>query len=149
MSRITSTERWSKPYYGVQHLGTLSTSKRWCTVEDRDGFALLFRFVPDARTAWRDVWLGGAVTAVLLNGGQWAISQYLAKAAVGSPYGAAGSVVVLLVWVYYSAVIVFVGAEFTQQWAVQRGRGTVPDPHAKRGNPATPKVAASGANARH
>jgi membrane protein len=104
-------------------------------------FALLFRFVPDARTRWRDVLLGGAVTAVLFHAGQWAISQYLARAAVGSPYGAAGSIVALLVWVYYSAVIVFVGAEFTQQWAVRRGGGTVPEPHAKRGNPAVPRPA--------
>jgi membrane protein len=107
-------------------------------------FALLFRYVPDARTAWRDVWLGGAVTAVLFHAGQWGISQYLAQAAVGSPYGAAGSVIVLLLWLYYSAVIVFVGAEFTQQWAVLRGRGTVPAAHARRGHAAPRRGAALG-----
>jgi membrane protein len=101
-------------------------------------FALLFRFVPDARTAWRDVWLGGAVTAVIFHVGEWAIGQYLARGTVGSPYGAAGSVVVLLVWVYYSSIIVFAGAEFTQQWAVRRGRGTAPEPHARRGHEHAP-----------
>ena len=104
-------------------------------------FALLFRFVPDARTAWRDVWLGGAVTAVIFHVGEWAIGQYLARGAVGSPYGAAGSVVVLLVWVYYSSLIVFAGAEFTQQWAVRRGRGTVPEPHARPGHEHSPRRA--------
>jgi uncharacterized BrkB/YihY/UPF0761 family membrane protein len=67
--------------------------------------------------------LGGAVTAVLFHAGQWAISQYLARAAVGSPYGAAARSSALLVWVYYSAVIVFVGAEFTQQMGRARGGG--------------------------
>jgi len=97
-------------------------------------FTLLFRYVPDARTSWRDVFLGGAITAVIFHVGEWAIGQYLSKGAVGSPYGAAGSVIVLLVWVYYSALIVFLGAEFTQQWAVRRGRGTVAAPHAKKGH---------------
>jgi membrane protein len=102
-------------------------------------FAALFRFVPDARTGWRDVLLGGAVTAVLLQAGEWGIGQYLGRSTVGSPYGAAGSVIVMLVWVYYSAIIVFLGAEFTQQWAVSRGGGTVPEPHARRGATVDPR----------
>ena len=106
-------------------------------------FTLLFRYVPDARTSWRDAALGGAVTAVVFHVGEWAIGQYLARGAVGSPYGAAGSVIVLLVWVYYSSLIVFFGAEFTQQWAVRRGRGTTPERFAKRGHPAAARAIAA------
>jgi uncharacterized BrkB/YihY/UPF0761 family membrane protein len=85
------------------------------------GFALLFTYVPDAEVRWRDVWLGGLVTAVLFTLGKTAIGYYLGQASAGSAYGAAGSMVVLLVWVYYSALIVFFGAEFTQAWATQHG----------------------------
>jgi membrane protein len=93
------------------------------------GFALLFKYVPDAEVRWRDVWLGGVVTAVFFTVGKTAIGYYLGQASVGSAYGAAGSMVVLLVWVYYSALIVFFGAEFTQAWATQHG-GVAPMPHA-------------------
>jgi membrane protein len=96
------------------------------------GFALLFKYVPDAEIRWRDVWLGGLVTAVLFTVGKTAIGYYLGHASVGSAYGAAGSMVVLLVWVYYSALIVFFGAEFTQAWATQHG-GVAPQPHAVAG----------------
>jgi membrane protein len=96
------------------------------------GFALLFTYVPDAEVRWRDVWLGGVVTAVLFTLGKTAIGYYLGQASVGSAYGAAGSMVVLLVWVYYSALIVFFGAEFTQAWATQHG-GVAPQPHAVAG----------------
>jgi membrane protein len=78
------------------------------------GCALLFTYVPDAEVRWDDVWLGGFVTAVLFTVGNTAIGYYLGRASVGSAYGAASSMVVLLVWVYDSALIVFFGAEFTQ-----------------------------------
>jgi membrane protein len=96
------------------------------------GFALLFKYVPDAEIRWRDVWLGGLVTAVLFTLGKTAIGYYLGHASVGSAYGAAGSMVVLLVWVYYSALIVFFGAEFTQAWATRQS-GVAPQPHAVSG----------------
>jgi membrane protein len=95
-------------------------------------FALFFTYVPDAEVRWRDVWLGGVVTAVLFTMGKTAIGYYLGQASVGSAYGAAGSMVVLLVWVYYSALIVFFGAEFTQAWATRHG-GVAPQPHAVAG----------------
>jgi membrane protein len=95
-------------------------------------FALFFMYVPDAEVRWRDVWLGGLVTAVLFTLGKTAIGAYLGHASVGSAYGAAGSMVVLLVWVYYSALIVFFGAEFTQAWATRQG-GVAPQPHAVSG----------------
>jgi membrane protein len=96
------------------------------------GFALLFTYVPDAEIRWRDVWLGGIMTAVLFTIGKTAIGYYLGYASVGSAYGAAGSMVVLLVWVYYSALIVFFGAEFTQAWATRHG-AVAPQPHAVSG----------------
>src|ERR671931_1932762 len=95
-------------------------------------FALLFTYVPDAEIRWRDVWLGGLITAALFTLGKTAIGYYLGQASVGSAYGAAGSMVVLLVWGYYSALIVFFGAEFTQAWATRQG-GVAPQPHAVSG----------------
>src|SRR5919199_4462991 len=92
-------------------------------------FALLYMYVPDAEIGWRDVWLGGFITAVLFTIGKTAIGFYLGQASVGSAYGAAGSLVVLLVWVYYSALIMFFGAEFTHVWAT-RHHEVAPEPHA-------------------
>ena len=80
-------------------------------------FAAIFRFLPDVRPAWRDVWLGAVFTAVLFVIGKFGLSIYLGKAAIGSSYGAAGSLVILLFWVYWSAHILFFGAEFTQVYA--------------------------------
>jgi membrane protein len=80
-------------------------------------FAAIFRILPDLKISWHDVWLGAVFTAVLFVLGKWGLGVYLGKAAIGSSYGAAGSLVVLLVWVYWSAQIVFFGAEFTQVYA--------------------------------
>lgn len=77
-------------------------------------FAVIFKYVPDIRIAWRDVWIGAALTAALFTLGKLAIGLYLGHSAFSSTYGAAGSLVVVLVWVYYSAQILFFGAEFTQ-----------------------------------
>ena len=95
-------------------------------------FALFYKYVPDAEIGWRDVWVGGLITAVLFTLGKTAIGVYLGRASVGSAYGAAGSMVVLLVWVYYSALIMFFGAEFTHAWATRHG-GVAPQPHAVSG----------------
>jgi membrane protein len=95
-------------------------------------FTLLYKYVPDADIRWQDAWPGGLLTAVLFTLGKTAIGFYLGRASVGSAYGAAGSMVVLLVWVYYSALIMFFGAEFTHAWAVQHG-GVTPQPHAAPG----------------
>jgi membrane protein len=80
-------------------------------------FASMFRFLPDLRIAWRDVWFGALFTSLLFALGKWGLGLYLGKAAVGSSYGAAGSLVILLIWVYWSAQILFFGAEFTQVYA--------------------------------
>lgn len=95
-------------------------------------FALLYKYVPDAAIGWRDVWVGGLITAVLFTLGKTAIGVYLGRASVGSAYGAAGSMVVLLVWVYYSALILFFGAEFTHAWATRHG-SVAPQPHTVSG----------------
>jgi len=84
-------------------------------------FALLYKTVPDVRIEWEDVWIGAAVTALLFSIGKFLIGFYIGKASVGSAYGAAGSLVVFLVWVYYSAQIFLLGAEFTHVFAQHHG----------------------------
>src|SRR5262245_38146097 len=83
-------------------------------------FALLFRYVPDERVTWRDVWIGAAATALLFDLGKFLIGFYIGKSSMGSMFGAAGSVVVILSWVYYSSQLVFLGAEFTYVYANYR-----------------------------
>jgi membrane protein len=80
-------------------------------------FAAIFRILPDLEISWHDVWLGALFTSLLFVAGKFALGLYLGKAAVGSAYGAAGSLVILLIWVYWSAQILFLGAEFTQVYA--------------------------------
>jgi membrane protein len=94
-------------------------------------FAVIFKYLPDAEIRWRDVWIGALITALLFEIGKFAIGLYLGRATVGSAYGAAGSLVILLLWVYYAAMIVFFGAEFTQVWAAEHGREIVPEKHAE------------------
>jgi membrane protein len=84
-------------------------------------FALIYRIVPDVKISWGDVAIGSVATAALFSLGKFLIGLYLGKASVGSAYGAAGSLVVLLVWVYYSAQIFLYGAEFTRVYARDRG----------------------------
>ena len=94
-------------------------------------FALIFKVLPDAQVAWRDVWVGAALTAALFTIGKFALGLYLGKSNVGSAYGAAGSLVLVLVWVYHSAQIMLYGAEFTQVYANRLGERIVPAPDAK------------------
>jgi membrane protein len=89
-------------------------------------FALIFKYIPDAEIKWRDVWLGAVVTAGLFTIGKVLLGLYLGKAAVGSSYGAAGSLIALVVWVYYAAQILFLGAEFTSVQARRNGRAIRP-----------------------
>jgi membrane protein len=81
------------------------------------GFALIYKVLPDVRLDWRDVWVGSAVTAILFTLGKGAIALYLAHASRASVYGAAGSLVLLLLWIYYSAQVVLIGAEFTEVYS--------------------------------
>lgn len=84
-------------------------------------FAIIFKVVPDIEIRWRDVWVGAFVTAALFSAGKYVLGLYLGTSTVASSYGAAGSVVALVVWVYYSSQLVFLGAEFTQVFARQFG----------------------------
>ncbi len=93
-------------------------------------FAMMFRFLPDAEIAWRDVWIGAVITAVLFTLGKFGLGLYLGRSGVTSGYGAAGSLVLLLLWVYYSSLILLFGAEFTYVYAKQVGSGVRPSPNA-------------------
>ncbi len=86
-------------------------------------FAMIYKLMPRARVAWADVWLGAAVTALLFTVGKFLIGLYLGRSGLGSVFGAAGSLVVLMVWVYYSAQVFLLGAEFT--WAYARRFGSL------------------------
>jgi len=90
-------------------------------------FAMIFKLLPDVTIAWRNVWLGAAVTALLFTAGKSLIGLYLGRTAVGSAYGAAGSLVVILIWIYYSAQILFFGAEFTKVYTRRTGARVVPE----------------------
>ena len=84
-------------------------------------FAMMFKWLPDTKVTWRDVWLGAVGTAVLFEIGKFLIGLYIGKQGLESTYGAAASIVIVLIWVYYSAQIVLLGAEFTNVYAKQRG----------------------------
>jgi membrane protein len=92
--------------------------------------AAIFKVLPDVTTAWRDVWVGALVTSVLFHAGKFGIAVYIGKASVGSTFGAAGSLAVLLVWIYYSSQIVLYGAEFTRVYANRYGSHVVPSENA-------------------
>lgn len=94
-------------------------------------FALIFKLVPDVLIRWSDVWAGAFATALLFTIGKSLLGLYLGRASIGSSYGAAGSLVVLIVWVYYSAQILFLGAEFTQVQARRRGHDIRPSQRAE------------------
>jgi membrane protein len=89
-------------------------------------FAIMFKLLPDVAVAWRDVWRGAALTSLLFTVGKGMIGLYLGRTTIGSAYGAAGSLVIILLWVYYSAQILFFGAEFTKVWTRRRGAGAPP-----------------------
>ena len=94
-------------------------------------FAMIFKYLPDAKIAWRDVWIGAALTTVLFIAGKWGLSLYLGSGSAGSAYGAAGALISTLAWVYYTAQIMLFGAEFTQVYANEFGSHI--EPEAARG----------------
>ena len=94
-------------------------------------FALMFKFFPDAKIKWRHVWIGSFVTAILFETGKAALGLYFGKADPGSGYGAAGSIILILLWVSYSSMIVFYGAEFTHAYAKIKDGKIAPDKNAR------------------
>jgi membrane protein len=95
-------------------------------------FATMFKVLPDVKIAWRDVWVGAAVTAALFTVGKFALGMYLGRSAAVSVYGAAGSIIIILLWVYYASMILLFGAEFTQVHARRWGSRIEPAPWAER-----------------
>lgn len=95
-------------------------------------FAGMFKFLPDAEIGWRDVWVGAAVTTLFFILGKAGIGIYLGQSDPGEPFGAAASLAILLVWIYYASLILLFGAEFTETWAIQRGGGIRPESGAVR-----------------
>ena len=93
-------------------------------------FALIFKFLPDVKIQWRDVWIGALMTAIFFAIGKWALGLYLGSGAAASAYGAASSLITLLLWIYYSSQILLFGAEFTQVYAARAGRAFVPAKYA-------------------
>jgi membrane protein len=95
-------------------------------------FGMIFKFLPDVKIQWRDVWIGAVMTAILFGIGKWLLGFYLGSGAAGSAYGAASSLITLLLWVYYSSQILLFGAEFTQVYAARSGRELKPSEYAVR-----------------
>ena len=95
-------------------------------------FAAIYRYLPDAEVRWRDVWMGAFITAILFSLGRYGIGFYLANSSTASAYGAAGSFVLLLLWIYFTSMIFLFGAEFTQVWARHHGHRIQPTEHAVR-----------------
>jgi membrane protein len=94
-------------------------------------FGIIYKFLPDVRIKWRDVWTGAALTSMLFTIGKFLIALYLGHSAISSTYGAAGSIIAVLLWVYYSSLIFFLGAEFTQVYATHYGSGVGPRENAE------------------
>lgn len=119
-------------------------------------FAMIFRLLPDVKIAWRDVWMGAAITAALFSIGKFLLGWYLGRAGVTSGFGAARSLVVVLLWVYYSSLIMLFGAEFTRVYAEEFGSGIRPAENAiplgevtrdRQGMPNTERLQAVGLRA--
>src|SRR2546430_524152 len=94
-------------------------------------FAMIFKVLPDVKIAWREVWIGAVITALLFTGGKFLLGLYLGRSSTVSAYGAAGSIVLILLWVYYSAQILFFGAELTQAYTRRVGARLEPKNHAR------------------
>jgi membrane protein len=95
-------------------------------------FAIILRWLPDGRIAWRDVWVGALSTTILFMAAKYGVAFYLGKSNVAGNFGAAGALAILMLWVYFASMVLLLGAEFTQVWARRRGRQIAPEPGAVR-----------------
>lgn len=129
---IASVESWAHGVLPqlepVLHAGSLLVTFLVTTLL----FSMIYKVLPDAEVAWSDVWAGAALTAALFVIGKFAIGLYLGNSGLASGYGAAGSLVVLIVWIYYSAQILFFGAEITHAMATHKGRQPAPTENAEQ-----------------
>ena len=118
---LAALEKWFKPLYGgfgpLANLVDVTLSFLLITI----AFAMIYKLMPRMKIDWRDVWIGAVVTAFLFTIGKFLIGYYIGRSGVGSGFGAAGSLVVLLVWIYYSAQIFLMGAEFTRIYSYAFG----------------------------
>jgi membrane protein len=124
---VAAVSEWLPGGAAAGHLVELSLSFIVVTLL----FAMIFKFLPDVKIGWNDVWIGAAGTALLFVIGKFLIGWYLGNASISSSYGAAGPVIVMIIWIYYSAQILFLGAEFTQVYANRYGSRVVPKEHAE------------------
>jgi membrane protein len=141
ISALTGTFVGGAAEVGVQALNVVVSFVIFTLV-----FAFIYKVVPEADVRWRDVWVGAAVTSVLFNIGRGGIAVYLAYSKTASYFGAAGSLIVLIIFIYYSAQIFFVGAEFTQVFANRYGGRVKPEEHAEA-IPEEPEESRGGAGA--
>ena len=116
---LTAAAAYITPFVSVALLHAMSFLLSFAVVSLL--FAMMFKWLPDTDVAWGDVWLGAIVTAVLFEVGKFLIGVYIAKQGLKVTYGAASSIVVVLIWVYYNAQIVLAGAEFTRVYAEHHG----------------------------
>ena len=124
---VAAVSEWLPGGSAAGHLLELSLSFIVVTLL----FAMIFKFLPDVKIGWNDVWIGAAGTAALFVIGKFLIGLYLGNASISSSYGAAGPVVIMILWIYYSAQILFLGAEFTQVYANQYGSRVIPTENAE------------------
>jgi membrane protein len=125
-------------YFGGMLPGGISTAVLWLANTGISLlvitflFAAMFKVLPDAKVSWRDVSVGAFATALLFVLGKFLITLYIGRSNPGEVFGAAAALALLLVWIYYSSMIVFLGAEFTQVWAQRYGKGIQPETGAMR-----------------
>lgn len=114
-------EHWWSPWFGAWVATARGVSALASFAVTTLLFAMIYKWMPSVRVAWRDVWIGAAITAVLFSVGKFLIGEYIGRSGVASAFGAAASVIALLLWLYYSAQIFLLGAEFTRAYAQRHG----------------------------
>jgi membrane protein len=118
---FAAISKWWEPVFGGWAQLAQVVNFAFGFIVSTVGFAMVYKLMPRAKVQWRDVWVGAAVTSLLFSIGKHLIGLYIGKSSVASGFGAAGSLVVVLVWVYYSAQIFLLGAEFTWVYAHEHG----------------------------
>ena len=121
---LAAVGTWLASYLGEWQASLIAIDVSLSVIISTALFALVYKYLPQERLNWRDVWVGSSVTAILFNIGKFAIGYYLGKSAFASVYGAAGSLLVLLLWAYYSAQIFLFGAEITKSYSFILGTRT-------------------------
>ncbi|MEX0939709.1 MAG: YihY/virulence factor BrkB family protein, partial [Pirellulales bacterium] len=129
---VSAFGEWISSTLGVQRLGSYAISEGTTIIIVTILFAAMFKFLPDAEVPWKVTWVGALMTALLFTVGKFLIGLYLGSKDMSSAYGQAGSLVLVLLWVYYTAIIFFFGAELTQVWARRHGHAIQPAEGAMR-----------------